>query len=67
LIEERLGRRLAQEAGVPVVGAAGLVRIAYEREILSLTEATDALKRLRAAGRIGEKLLLQMLEALGKV
>jgi len=62
-----LGRRLAQEAGVPVVGAAGLIRIAYEREILSVTEATDALKRLRAAGRIGEQLLQQMLEALEEV
>jgi predicted nucleic acid-binding protein len=60
LIEERLGRRLAQEAGVPVIGAAGLIRIAFRRELLTLHEATEALERLHAAGRIGKRLLQAM-------
>jgi predicted nucleic acid-binding protein len=67
LIEERLGRRLAQGAGVPVIGAAGLVRVAYERGVLSLNEAAEALQQLRAAGRIGKQLLQRMLADLGTV
>jgi predicted nucleic acid-binding protein len=65
LIEERLGRRLAQEAGVPVVGAAGLIRIAYQRGVLTLREAAETLERLHTAGRIGKRLLQTMLADLG--
>lgn len=61
LIEERLGRRLAQEAGVPVIGAAGLIRIAHQRGVLTLREATEAFEQLYAAGRIGKRLLQTML------
>lgn len=65
LIEERLGRRLALEAGVPVMGAAGLVRIAYGRGVLSMSGAAEALQGLHTAGRIGKQLLTTILADIG--
>ncbi len=57
LIEERLGRKLAIEEGVAVIGAAGLVQEAYRRGLLSRPEARRALEQLNAAGRIGKLLM----------
>lgn len=60
LIEERLGRRLATDEGVVVIGAAGLVQEAYRRNFLSQVEARQAIEQLFAAGRIGKLLMEEM-------
>ena len=61
LIEERLGRKLATDEGLSVIGAAGLVQEAYGRSLLSEQQAHKALEQLHAAGRIGKLLLEEML------
>ena len=66
LIEERLGREVARAAGVPVVGAAGLVGAAHRQGLLPLAEAEQMLLDLRAAGRIGQRLLEEMLASLAR-
>lgn len=60
LIEERLGRQLATDEGVTVIGAAGLVQEAYRRGLLSQPEARQTIEHLHAAGRIGKHLMEEM-------
>lgn len=60
LIEERLGRRLARLEGVPIVGAVGLLNLAYQRQILAPPAALEALAQLYTAGRISKKFRQEM-------
>lgn len=64
LAEERKARRLAREDGVPVLGAAGVVKLARDQGGITLQRAQELLEALAHANRISGKVLEQMLLAL---
>ncbi len=64
LIEERLGRKLAQDAGVKIIGAVGLVLRGHRGKILSEETATVMLGQLYEANRIGKRLFRAAVEDL---
>ena len=56
LIEETVGRRVAQGMGISISGIAGQIISAFRQEIISAKEATDKLEELFQAGRINRKI-----------
>lgn len=66
IIEERLGRRLATEVGLPIIGAAGLVLEACRRHHITTAEAAEATRRLYTANRIGKRLRDELLTRLDR-
>lgn len=56
LIEETVGRRVAQRVGVPISGIAGQVMAAFRQEIVSAAEASSKLGELFQTGRINRKI-----------
>jgi predicted nucleic acid-binding protein len=67
LIEETVGRRVAQGVGIQISGIAGQIIKAYRQGIISATEAQDKLNELLQAGRINRKIYEALLAALSKV
>lgn len=63
LIEEKAGRRVAQEVGVQISGLAGQVLKAFRHELLSTKEAQVKLAELLKERRINEKLYEHLIEA----
>jgi len=55
LIEETVGRRVAQNVGIPISGIAGQILKAFRQDIISEKEAHDRLDELFRAGRINRK------------
>jgi len=67
LIDERLGRRVAQAMGLPVKGTAGILLAAFRARLLSRTQALEALQRLVERGiRISPKVITWFEIELGK-
>lgn len=64
LIEETVGRRVAQSVGLQISGIAGQVIKAFRQGILSATEAQDKLSELLRAGRINQKIYGALLASL---
>lgn len=62
LIEERLGRRLAREAGIDILGATGLVYRAFRRRLLEKGEAERMVGELYESRRIGRRLFEGVLD-----
>lgn len=56
LIEETVGRRVAQELGIPLSGIAGQILKAFRQGILTAQEARNTLLELFQAGRINRKI-----------
>jgi predicted nucleic acid-binding protein len=62
LMDDRKGRRIAREQGIPVAGTLGVLRAAYER---GLIELSDAITRLVRHGfRLSDRLARQILRDL---
>jgi predicted nucleic acid-binding protein len=56
LIEEMLGRRVAQRLGISISGIAGQIITAFRHGIISAQEARNKLLELFQAGRINRKI-----------
>ena len=56
LIEETVGRRVAQGLGIPISGIAGQIVTAFRRGIITAQEARSKLLELFQAGRINRKI-----------
>jgi len=67
LIEETVGRRVAQSMGIQISGIAGQVIKAFRQGIISATEAQAKLSELLRAGRINRKIYEALLASLSKV
>lgn len=57
LIEERLGREVARQIGIPTSGAVGLLLSGWQDRLISSEEAETCLYGLLRAGRINRALL----------
>ena len=67
LIEETVGRRVAQGMGISISGIAGQIMSAFRQEIFSAKEAKDKLEELFQTGRINRKIYETLITALSKV
>jgi len=67
LIEETVGRRVAQNMGIQISGIAGQILKAFRQGIISTTEAEDKLRELLRAGRINQKIYEALLASLSQV
>ena len=56
LIEETVGRRVAQRLGISISGIAGQIITAFRRGIITAQEARNKLLELFQAGRINRKI-----------
>jgi hypothetical protein len=62
VLDERRARRIARDLGLQVIGSAGLLIAAKDRNLI--TEVEPLLTRLRASGlRLSDQLFDQVLEA----
>ena len=64
LIEETIGRRVAQSMGIRVSGIAGQIITAFQQDSISATDAHDKLNELFRAGRINQKIYDALLDAI---
>lgn len=64
LIEETVGRRVAQSMGIRVSGIAGQIITAFQQNSISATDAHDKLNELFRAGRINQKIYDALLDAI---
>ena len=64
LIEETVGRRVAQSVGVQISGIAGQIISAFRQKIISATDAQNKLNELLQAGRINRKIYDALLAAI---
>lgn len=68
IIDERLGRRIAQAMGFRVKGTLGLLLIAYETGLLSKDDVSQAVSQLKASSvRLSPKLFQWFSLQLGKI
>jgi predicted nucleic acid-binding protein len=67
LIEETVGRRVAQGVGLQISGIAGQIIKAFRQSIFAAAEAQDKLSELLRAGRINRKIYEALLVALVEV
>ncbi|MGH7961694.1 MAG: hypothetical protein ACRERD_07675, partial [Candidatus Binatia bacterium] len=67
LIEETVGRRVAQSMGIQISGIAGQVLKAVRQGSISATAGQDKLSELLRAGRINRKIYDALLASLSKV
>ena len=64
LIEETVGRRVAQSMGIRVSGIAGQIITAFQQNSISATDAHDKLNELFRAGRINQKIYDALLDSI---
>ena len=64
LIEETVGRRVAQRAGVQISGIAGQIIAAFRKNSISETDAHNKLNELFRSGRINRKIYDTLLSSL---
>ena len=64
LIEETVGRRVAQSMGIRVSGIAGQIITAFQQNSISATDAHDKLNALFHAGRINQKIYDALLDSI---
>jgi predicted nucleic acid-binding protein len=64
LIEETVGRRIAQNIGIRISGIAGQILKAFRQSVIPATEARDKLNELFQGGRINRKIYDALLAAL---
>ena len=67
LIEETVGRRVAQSVGVQISGIAGQILKAFRQGSLEATEAQDKLGELLRGGRINRRIYEALLASLSEV
>jgi predicted nucleic acid-binding protein len=63
LIEETVGRRVAQSVGIQISGIAGQIIKALRQNVISATEASSKLSELLRAGRINRKIYDALLKS----
>ena len=56
LIEETLGRRIAQSVGIQISGIAGQIIKAFRQDLIAATETQNKLSELLRGGRINRKI-----------
>jgi predicted nucleic acid-binding protein len=66
LIEETVGRRVAQSVGIQISGIAGQIIKALRQNVISATEASSKLSELLRAGRINRKVYEALLGVIPK-
>ena len=64
LIEETVGRRVAQSVGIQISGIAGQIIAAFRQKVISATDAQNKLNELLQAGRINRKIYDALLSAI---
>lgn len=67
LIEETVGRRVAQSVGLQISGVAGQILKAFRQGISAATEAQDKLGELLRGGRINRRIYEALLASLSGV
>jgi predicted nucleic acid-binding protein len=67
LIEETVGRRVAQSVGLQISGIAGQVLKALRQDIIAATVAQDKLNELLRGGRINRRIYEALLASLSEV
>jgi predicted nucleic acid-binding protein len=67
LIEETVGRRVAQSVGIQISGIAGQIITAFRQDLIAATAAHDKLSELLRAGRINRKIYDALLASLSEV
>ncbi len=67
LIEETIGRRIAQSVGIQISGIAGQIIKALRQDLIAATEAQNKLSELLRAGRINRKIYEALLASLPEV
>lgn len=66
LIEETVGRRVAQSVGIQISGIAGQIIKAFRQDVITATQARDKLNELFRAGRINRKIYETLLAAISR-
>ncbi|HEV8715699.1 MAG TPA: hypothetical protein VGX03_23080 [Candidatus Binatia bacterium] len=67
LIEETVGRRVAQSVGIQISGIAGQIIKAFRQDLVAATEVHDKLSELLQTGRINRKIYDALLASLSEV
>ncbi len=67
LIEETVGRRVAQSVGIQISGIAGQIIKAFRQDLIATTEAQNKLSELLRGGRINRKIYEALLASLSEV
>lgn len=67
LIEETIGRRIAQSVGIQISGIAGQIIKALRQDLIAATEAQNKLSELLRAGRMTRKIYETLLASLSEV
>jgi hypothetical protein len=67
LIEETVGRRVAQSVGIQISGVSGQILKAFRQGMIAATEAQDKLSELLRGGRINRRIYEALLAALSEV
>ncbi len=67
LIEETVGRRVAQSVGIQISGVAGQILKAFRQGLIAATEAQDKLSELLRGGRINRRIYEALLASLPEV
>lgn len=64
LIEETIGRKIAQSVNIPISGIAGQILKAYREKIVKRKEAEKRLEKLFISGRINRRIYNAMVKTL---